>query len=299
MLFVVAAHSKSSILFNKIDVGLSRKIYGNTSGFLNNFRNRNKYLTKVDESVKKTDPQLYSLVKYGFTKFPISYNESLIKNVQNKIQSLIEDDKYSVPTSGYKNKIYGRALVEPYKTIPELSKLITDDVLSLLRKYYTSNFTITHILVRRNYFVPPEIREKHEMFSNFWHNDRDAPSQIKYFVHMTDVTEKDGPFHIQTKERTRELIKMGFGNRFNYKLSQDVLEDPKYVTKMLGPAGTSFFGNANACLHRAGDPEEGRIRDMITFVIELSDEPIKEDWIEKIQFQREQTYTKYDPSKEN
>ncbi|MEW6044622.1 MAG: hypothetical protein AB1608_10200 [Thermoproteota archaeon] len=294
----MVAHSKTSILFNKIDVALGRKIYGNTTGLLNNIRNRSKYLTNIDESTKKTNPGLYSLVKYGFTKYPISYDDSLIKIIQKKIQSLIEDDKYSVPTSGYKGKIYGRAIVEPYKHIPELSKLITDDILTLLRKYYTSPYTIVHILIRRNYFVPLEIRTKHEMFSNFWHNDRDAPGQIKYFVYMTDVTEKDGPFHIQTKERTRELIKMGFGSRFDYKLSQDVLEDPKHVTKILGPAGTSFFGDANSCLHRAGDPEEGHIRDMITFVIEPSKEPIKEDWIEKIKFQREQVYTQYDPSQE-
>lgn len=290
------SHSKTSILVNKIDIGLGRKIYGNTAGFMYNVRSKSKVLTKIDDSVKNTDPQLFSLVKNGFTEFTNSYDSSLIKNIQNKIQSLIEDDKYSVPTSGYKDKIYGRAIVEPTKVIPELSKLITNDILSFLRKYYTSHFTITHILIRRNYSVPLEIRKTNEMFSNFWHNDRDAPSQIKYFVHMTDVTEKDGPFHIQTKDRTRELIKMGFGGRSNYKLPEKILEDPKHVTKMLGPAGTSFFGDANSCLHRAGDPEDGHFRDMITFLIEPSNKPITENWIEQIEL-KEKEYTKYEPSK--
>jgi len=39
---IMKRHSKSSILFNKIDIALSRKLYGNTTGFLNNFRDQKK-----------------------------------------------------------------------------------------------------------------------------------------------------------------------------------------------------------------------------------------------------------------
>ena len=278
---IMKRHSKSSILFNKIDIALSRKLYGNTTGFLNNFRDQKKVLSKVDETTKDTEPQLYSMVKNGFTKFPISYDESLIKNLQNKFQSLIEDGAYSFAHSGYKDKDFGRIIRDPNKVFLELSKLITKDVLAFLSKYYTSHFTIVRIQCARNYYVPLEIRKKFETFSNFWHNDLDPISHIKFFVYLSDVTEKDGPSLVQPKDRTTELLKMGFGNRFDYKLSQDILEDPKYLGKMLGPAGTSFFSSPTTCLHRAGDPEENHFRDLVQFFIEPSDEPIEENWIEK------------------
>lgn len=274
-------HSKISILFNKIDISIGRKLYGNTTGFIHNIQGQKKVLSEVDETVEKTEPQLYSLIKNGFTKFPIQYDESLIKSLQNKFQSLIENNTFSFATSGHEEKDFARIIRDPNKNFPEISELITKDVLAFLSKYYKSSFTISNIHCGRNYYVPLEIRKKFETFSNFWHNDKDPISQIKYFVYLTDVTEKDGPFHVQTKDRTAELIKMGFGNRFDYKLSQDILEDPKHVTKMTGPAGTSFFGSAPLCLHRAGDPEKDHFRDLIQFVFDSSEKPIEENWIEK------------------
>jgi hypothetical protein len=274
------AHSKKSILFNKIDIAIGKKLYGNTTGFTQNVNDRKKVLTKVDETMKNAEPELYSLIKNGFTEFPSQYDESLIKNLQNKFQSLIEDDTFSFAHSGYKEQDFGRIIRDPSKVFPEISKLITKDVLALVTKYYKTHFTISNIQCGRNYYVPSEIRKNFETFSNFWHNDKDPVSQFKYFVYLTNVTEKDGPFHAQTKDRTTELIKMGFGNRFDYKLSEEILEDPKYLAKMMGPAGTSFFASPPLCLHRAGDPEKGHFRDLIQFTFDAFDEPIQENWID-------------------
>ncbi len=262
-------HSKRSILLNKIDIAIGKKVYGNTTGFLQNVNDRKKVLTKVDESIKNSEPELYSLVKNGFTKFPVQYDESLIKNLQNKFQSLIEDNTFSFAHSGYKEQDFGRIIRDPNKVFPEISKLITKDVLALAKKYYNSHFTISNIQCGRNYYVPSEIRKNFETFSNFWHNDKDPVSQFKYFVYFSDVSEKDGPFHVLTKDRTTELIKMGFGNRIDYKLSENILENPKYLC------------SPPLCLHRAGDPEKGHFRDLVQFTFDPSDEPIEENWIAK------------------
>jgi len=275
-------HSKSSILFNKIDTRLSKTFYGNKTGFMRNLQGRNKILTNVDEKIEKNDPQLYNTVKSGFSTFQNSYDKSMIKEIQNKFQNLIEDKTHSKSISEYENKTYLRMIKAPEKIFPELSKLITNDVLEFLKKYYSSNFTITHVQCNRHYSVPLDIRKNHEMFSNFWHFDLDPISQIKYFVYVSDVTDKDGPLHIQSIERTRKLIDMGFGNRNEYKLPSDVLEDPKQVVKMTGPAGTSFFGRPASCIHRAGDPENNHFRDAITFTINASDKPIQKNWIENV-----------------
>jgi hypothetical protein len=275
-------HSKSTILFNKIDTRLSKTFYGNKTGFMKNIRGRSKVLTSIDESVKKSDPQLYDAIYRGFTKFNNSYNESLINEIKQKFQNLIEDENHSKSIAEFDNKTYLRMINEPYKLFPELSKLITNDVLSFLKKYYKSNFTISWIQCHRNYFVPENVRKEHEMFSNFWHFDLEPLSQIKYFVYLSDVTEKDGPFTVQSIDRTKELLDMGFGDRFDYKLPLDIIEDPNQVVKVTGKAGTSFFGRPTSCLHRAGDPEENHYRDAITFTINASDEPIQENWIDNV-----------------
>lgn len=290
------AHSKSSILFNKIDTRLSKTFYGNKTGFLRNIKGKNKILTDANEALKQSDPQLYDAVKLGFSKFNTSYDKSLIHEIQEKFNKLINDPNNSKILSEYENKTYLKMINEPYKIFPEVGKLITNDVLAFLHKYYKSNFEISHIQCHRNYFVPTEIRVKHEMFSNFWHFDLDPISQIKYFVYLSDVTEQDGPFHVQSISRTKELIDMGFGNRNEYKLSPDVLEDPKYVVKVTGPAGTSFFGRPSSCIHRAGDPEENHYRDAITFTINASDTPIKENWIEHVKAHHSQS-TDYNTKK--
>ena len=41
------------------------------------------------------------------------------------------------------------------------------------------------------------------------------------------LPEKDGPFTVQSKVRTKELIKAGFGNRDHYDLPLNVLEDSR------------------------------------------------------------------------
>lgn len=273
-------YSKKRVLYNKIDFALGKKIYGSTVGFMNNFKNGKDILTKPNEKVKNTNPELYSLIKNGFTSFPSQYDESLIKNLQKKYQILMNDDNHSFTHSKSKEYDFGRMIRDPSIIFPEISQLITKDVLALVGEYYNTNFIISNIQCARNYPVPIEIRKEFETFSNFWHQDKDPVSQCKYFVYLSDVSEADGPFNVLTKKRTKELINSGFGNRDNNKISQEILEDPINLTKMMGPAGTSFFGCPPLCLHRAGDPEKGHFRDMVQFTFKSSDSPLPENWID-------------------
>ena len=273
-------YSKKRVLYNKIDFALGKKFYGSSVGFMNNFKNGKDVLTKSNEKIKNTNPELYYLIKNGFTSFPSQYDESLIKNIQKKYQILINDDDHSFTHSKSKESDFGRMIRDPSIIFPELSQLITNDVLALVGEYYNTNFIISNIQCARNYHVPIEIRKKFETFSNFWHQDKDPISQCKYFVYLSDVSEPDGPFNVLTKKRTKQLINSGYGNRDNNKISQEILEDPNNLTKMMGPAGTSFFGCPPLCLHRAGDPEKGHFRDMVQFTFKSSDSPLPKNWID-------------------
>ncbi len=288
--------SKARVGVKKADIWAGTKIFKSKVGFVNSVSGIGKIVQVPDPKLSMKNPQLFSLIKNGYTPFNNSYDKLLIAKLAEKFNTLMKDEKYSYPYSGLNGKVYKREMINPAVNFPELSKLITDDIIKTAEGYYSNGcFTIKHIACGQNYFVPGEIRKNHEMFSNYWHIDIRETSELKYFVYMSDVLEKDGPFHVQSKSRTKELIKMGFDNRSNYNLPTDVLENPKEVQKMTGPVGTSFFGHAAICLHRAGDPDEGHFRNMIQFQFTPSKEKLKKDWIKNV---IPHEIHRYDPTKE-
>jgi len=275
----------ASIAFNKVDEGVGKRIFGNTAGVVRSVSGRNLLNTEMSLELKENNPELYHLKKHGFTKYKNSYEKSMINELSEKFNKLIEDDETSFPIAGYKGKIYSRAIKEPEKNFPEIAKVITKDVTDFMSEYYKTNFKIKYIYCGRNYNVPEEIREKHEMFSNFWHMDREKSTELKFFVYLSDVTEKDGPFQIQSKIHSKELVKKGWGNRDHYDISLEELEDTTYVNKMTGSKGTTIFGNVTTCVHRAGVPEEGHHRDMVQIFFVPSDKPFSDDWLNDVEIQ--------------
>lgn len=277
----------ASIVFNKVDESAGKKIFGSTTGIIRNVSGRNSLNTEIDLELKEKNPELYHLKKHGFTKYKNSYEKSMINEISKKFDKLIEDDKTSFPIAGFEGKIYSRAIKQPEKCFPEIAKLIPKDVTDFIKGYYNTNFKIKYIYCGRNYNVPEDIREKHEMFSNFWHMDREKSSELKFFVYLSDVTEKDGPFRLQSKIHSKELVKQGWGNRDHYDIPLEILEDPKHVHKMTGPKGTTIFGNVTTCIHRAGIPEEGHHRDMVQIFFVPSDKPFSNDWLNDVEIQTE------------
>jgi hypothetical protein len=283
----------ASVVFNKVDEGAGKKIFGNTSGVVKSMSGRSKLDNSINSELKENNPELFHLKKHGFTKYENSYDELMISEIGEKFNKLIEDKKTSFPTSGYEGKIYQRAIKDPEKCFPEITKLITQDVREFVAGYYKTSYKIKYILCVKNYSVPKEIQEKNEMFSNHWHMDKHNASWLKFFVYLSDVSEKDGPFHIQSKHRTKELVKMGYGNRDHYDLSLDILENPEFVNVMTGPNGTTMFGDVATCLHRAGIPEEGHYRNMVQIFFEPTDKPFTDDWINDVEEYTDLKY--YDP----
>lgn len=266
--------------FTRVDVAAGKKLYGNTSGMMRNLDRAGK-INPLSPELKKTNPKAYDLIKNGFFKLENPIEKSVISSINEKYQKMIEDDNYSFGISGHEDKVYSRIVHDAAEKIPEIAQLITDEVKTILSGYYKSHFTIEYMTIGRNYSIPDHLKQE-EMFSNVWHCDFYHTSGIKFFVYLSDVTEADGPSQLQSIDRTKELIKMGFGNRKDYNLPLDVLEDPSFVNKMTGSAGTAWFGDITRCIHRAGIPEKDHIRDMVQIYVETSDIPLPDDWIKNV-----------------
>ena len=162
--------------------------------------------------------------------------------------------------------------------------------MKIIEGYYGGHFKVTRIAMFRNLHTPKEIESTKETFSNYWHCDARDLKYLKLFVLLKDVTDDDGPFHIISQQRTKQLMKMGFGTREDYNVSEQELEDPEHTLKVVGKTGMAYFANAQLCLHKAGMPSENHHRDVIQFVFEPSDEPLGENWIER--FKQDTKYGK-------
>lgn len=264
------------------DLYLGKKIFKNDAGLKFNLDGKISLL-KTKKIIKDTErsTQAIELEEKGYVSLGNPF-EGKIENIISKYKQIIEDDKHSVIRTEYKNKVYSRMIFQVYKEIPEINNFLTDKIKNLLKEYYKGNFQVHHVLAWRNYHVPEEILKEKKLLSSAWHCDGRDTSRLSLMINLSNVTENDGPYHMQSKQRTKELIKMGFGSRYNYKLSKEVFENPNYIVKNIGPAGTLILGNPQLCFHRAGVPNLGKIRDVIEFRFKPSNEPLPDNWIEKI-----------------
>jgi hypothetical protein len=273
-------NKKIKHVYHRIDYATGKSLFGNTTGLKNNISGKFQNVGKTYETEGAN-----ALRTNGFFKLGKIYDDSYLNTIKEKYDKMIEDDKYSFVRISHDGEVYNRQLLNDPCPIPEFSKLLTDQIKNIMNDYFGGNFQIKRIQGSRNYHIPSEILKKQEFYSDHWHCDnRDTDSFWKIFVLLSDVTDKDGPLHLQPRPRTKELMKMGFKTRENYGLTNDELYDSKYLVKHTGPIGTVVIGNPTVCLHRAGVPSLGHHRDMIYLMLGRSDEPAKNDWIDHQDF---------------
>lgn len=220
--------------------------------------------------------------KNGYASKQTPYPAELMKSIREKFAILIEDEKnftfdISADYQGPRN--VRRVLNDPLDKIPELSQLLDDNVRAHVEGYYKSYFKVLRIIAWRNYHVPAE-HSHHEALSNFWHFDQCTTALFNLFINISDVTEKDGPFHILPRKRSDALVRTGYKNRYDYGLPLSVLEDASHVVKLTGPPGTAMYASTPTCLHRAGIPEKGRHRDIVSFQFMPANTRLPDDWAE-------------------
>lgn len=264
------------------DLYLSKKVFKNDAGFAHNIHGTLTNLKTKKNTINSNHPKASELNIKGYTTLGTPFESSTIEKIVTKYNNLIEDNNESSIRTEFEGTVYSRMVNQIYKKIPEIAELITDEIATIIKQHYRSDFQVHHVLAWRNHHVPPEVVAKKELFASHWHCDGRDTSRITLFVNLSDVTEEHGPLHVQSKERTKELIKLGFGGRHQYNLSMEIVEDPKYVIKNIGPSGTAVLCNPQLCFHRAGIPEPSKIRDMLEIRFKPSNEPLPQNWLQLI-----------------
>ena len=87
--------------------------------------------------------------------------------------------------------------------------------------------------------------------SQLFHGDGETYSQVKVFVYLADVDEKNGPFTMVGAGNS-ELLARRLGYRWGDRISDEVVGRmiaPSDVHSVTGPAGTVLFVDTSRCLH--------------------------------------------------
>lgn len=158
------------------------------------------------------------------------------------------------------------------KSFPEALSLLSQDVLEIIFSYYQSNFRLTHIAAYRTSSLEID-KDLKEVFAHRLHYDCHPVDTVKLFITLSDITKKDGPLTFFDQNFSKFLLKMGYRERNNYGKAHNLIENSSEAIFLIGEVGTAVLCNTPRCLHRAGIPESGRVRDLLVFSFESDNEP--------------------------
>jgi hypothetical protein len=278
----VKHHIKDNV--TRIDNILGRKIYGNTNPFSKNLRgNMDIYISRAGTT--RDRPRQYNDIAMNFKKHGCAMiaehiPRDVVANIAKQHAKLIEDpsiyhlrEDHKLSTGHARRTIYDAGL-----HIKGIDEFFTRELRELVEDCYKSYFDIMQVRTHRNYYVDKDVAAR-GIYSNKWHCDARKPSIYKIMTNLSDVTEQDGPFHIITKPRTRELLECGYIDRNNYGNAGKYIDDEKYIEKLVGPQSTAMICNTNECLHKAGRIEKGHYRDLMMIQMIPSSTPLTNSWI--------------------
>ncbi len=264
-----------------LDRWLGRWVYGNTNSFtMNNAGHRDiRRCRAAAPRSHRGSIDVAAFRRIGFVLVEGVFDDQVVGSIQARFRKLIEDPAcYSVDS---KHRIdrrdVRRTIYDFHQRAPELRELLSGNVRLAFEHYYQSNIKVMRAVAYRNYWVEPDVART-GIYANLWHCDARRPSVTKIMMNLSDVTERDGPFHIQSRARTRRMMRLGFRNRRDLGGAEREIDDTLHVKRLVGPAGTALLCNTEQCLHRAGIPEESHHRDLLMIQILPSRTPLTEDW---------------------
>jgi len=254
-------------------------LFKNTAGLGCNLDGR-KTLSSIKNKkyFDTVNPIVEEIKEKGFVNLGYPFDGAIIEKIYEKYNKLIEDDNFSFVVTKHDDHIFSRTINRAFKKIPEVKNLITEELSNMVSNYYGANFKVLHVRMWRNYHVPDEIIKKKEVFGNNWHCDGANSTITTMFVNLSNVKEENGPLHVQSINRTKKLLKLGYKSRYEYNVPIDILEDSENIVKHTGSSGSTIWANTQYIFHRAGIPEKGHYRDFMQLRFLPTNTPLEENW---------------------
>ncbi|HVL68426.1 MAG TPA: hypothetical protein VM364_14280 [Vicinamibacterales bacterium] len=226
------------------------------------------------------------LSEKGYLLLQSPYDPELMRRIQRQYRAVVEDPAHSVaPATAMPTY---RHVKDPIHCIPELHELINEQISAILVSHYGCYFKVGHVRAWRTYHVPG-VGAGEDVYSNTWHTDQCPVTSLRLFVYLSDeVTRNSGAFQFQSKPETAEIVRSpGYLSRsIIVGKAKALVQDPTRIKYFEGGLGSACFCNVQVCLHRAGVPGPGTMRDVAQFYLAPSDRPLEPDWHRKLPVDR-------------
>lgn len=270
----------------------SSVVFGNTLGVANNVmgvrllrRCRRAYQGSLSAEMREA---VNEFRRSGILPLPKFYSGALMGSIAPKLRAMLGDPRASKPRDTA--IIYGvpdatRNLRNPLKTLPELAKLVSPQLVRLLETYYGSHARVVGLQVYRNAHVDLSAVKAKEIFSSQWHFDRQHSAYVQLMVLFTDgVTRETGAFETHDIRTSKKLVRSGYVTRNRiYGAAARLINDPSRIHYFEGGTGDAMLTHSTLCLHRAGIPKPGTVRDVMLIHFEPAERPMSASWPDELE----------------
>jgi hypothetical protein len=256
-------------------------LFGNDSGWTNNILGR-RHLARSRRNSGAVDVRgargVDLMKRERYVRFDNHIDAELVAAVAKQFDELVARDE-ECSDLGAGVPAAHRYLREPNQKIPDLHRLLTDEVAATIRAYYGSNFRVRSIRAYRNQSLDDEVLNL-DVFGNLWHMDPELVCDLRYFVYLSPtVTVEQGALELMGVDAARRVTRTGYIRRNKVVgPARRYLADQSRGSAIDGSRGTAVLIDAQRCLHRAGVPAKGELRDMVQFWITPSHQPMSADW---------------------
>lgn len=238
------------------------------------------FYTPANFKEQNRDPRAVQLKEEGFVTMPDFYAPQLMQKIHNEFNQAMDNDALIVRNK-YSTTL--KSSIDFNKHVPSLFELLQNKELrSILHSFYGTCYTLTIISGTRLFHIPENERNPENMLSAIWHCDNIPTDTVHLAVFLQDTTPQYGPTQLVSIERTKQLMRMGYGQRHAIGLPIGELENPQYVKDLSSKLGTAHLMLPCQSLHRAGVPEKGLIRDSLFFSFRPGLEPTVKEQLKPV-----------------
>lgn len=278
------------------DVKLGRLFFSNTTPLINNLFGRAAIAIARHRSDRPSTRPVNALAlqfeQRGYVDVPDGMiRADVVAEIARAMKAGIEDERSSIRTGEnlaeldrqFPHRTFARKLTNP-QSIRAIGLLISEALRDYLESCLDCSFSIATIECYRTYHVEPEVSQRLDVYSEWWHCDQRASDICKLFVNLCDVDQQGGPFMAATRAQTATLLGSPvLRAREEAWIAPDLVDDLVGPTKCLvGPTGTALLCNTQLCLHRAGVPPYGRHRDLLVLGVVPTRWRLPRDWVSSV-----------------
>lgn len=159
-----------------------------------------------------------------------------------------------------------RYVIDPAGTIPGFADLLSPALIDVVRAYYGTAFRLAHARAWRIEHID-ETEARSDQYANLWHTDEHDVTLVKAFFQLDDLSIDPGAaLQVHDVATTRRVMRSGYLHQTAiHGPARRLANEPGRAYAFDAPPGSALLCATPRCLHRAGNPTEGRVRHMAQF----------------------------------